>query len=74
MFTSVRIHYSETDPSETTHNLEVSLSALIVFCVGEIKEKLYFIFHTRASVLYGNTVQWLANTAQWTVQRCQESN
>ena len=21
-----------------------------------------------------NTVQWLANTARWTVQRCQESN
>ena len=44
-----------------------------VFCVGEIKEKTVLSVFSVLCYME-NTVQWLANTAQWAVQRCQEYN
>ena len=53
---------------------------ILLSFVGEIKEKVYCSFLTRAGVLYGkySTVGWqiqysgLANTARWAVQNCQD--
>ena len=48
---------------------------VIVFCVGEIRKNCtLFPYYVQQVYCMENTVQWLANTAQWAVQRCQESN